>query len=61
MVEKQKFAKYRAEKNPTYQIDSHKKEKDKLKQKDVCQGRLFNRQSFFLSQYQALEIADFKI
>ena len=55
-VTKQELPKYQPLQNPTYHIDSLKKEMNK---KFVFQSRLFSRQDFVLSTYQALNFTNF--
>ena len=54
-VTNQEFQKYQPLQNPMYQIDSVKKE---IKQKTICKTRLFSRQNFLLSTYQALDFTN---
>ena len=56
-VTKQELPKYQAEQNPTYQIDSLKKE---INKKLSAKARS-SRQNIVLCSYQALKFADFNI
>ena len=54
-VAKQKLPKYQPSQNPTYHIDSLKKEINK----NLFSKALFSRQNFALSTYQALKLTNF--
>ena len=58
LVKKQELPKYQAEQITSYQIDWLKLETTENIQKAGSQSRLFSRQSFVFSSYQALQFEE---